>query len=163
MTDMVAPRGRQSRGHHPEHPGVQRPGTCGATPHYYAIVEGGNGAKALAGEALISQGFSTWGLRAIFVTRTIDLSFAQILSEFGGWRRQSPTACEQTARCGGYCQQKAVMAAVFMVVTGQYVTCHSALPSTQPVALSTCSSVSAINTTCSGHDALELASNLRER
>ncbi len=91
------------------------------------------------------------------------LAFAQILSEFGGWCRQSPTACEQTARCRGYCQQKAVMAAEPIVVTGQNVTVHSALTSTQRVALSTCSSVSTINTTCSGRDALELASNLRER
>ncbi len=91
------------------------------------------------------------------------LSFAQILSEFGCWCQQSPTACEQTARCRGYCQQKAVMAAESTVATGQYVAGHSALPSTQPAALSICSSVSAINTIYSGRDALELTSNLRER
>ncbi len=93
----------------------------------------------------------------------IYLSFAQILSEFGCWCQQSPTACEQTARCRGYCQQKAVMAAESTVVTGQYVTGHSALPSTQPAALPICSSVSATNATCSGRGALELTSNLRER
>jgi len=92
-----------------------------------------------------------------------NLSFAQILSEFGGWCRQSLTACEQTARCRGYCQQKAVMAAESMVVTSQYVAGHSALPSTQPGTFPTYSSVSAINTTCSGRGAIELTSNLRER
>jgi len=55
------------------------------------------------------------------------------------------------------------MAAESMVVTGQYVAGHSALPSTQPGTLPACSSLSAIDTTCSGRDALELASNLRER
>jgi len=94
---------------------------------------------------------------------TSYLSFAQILSEFGCWCQQSPTACEQMARCRGYCQQKAVMAAESTVVTGQYVTGHSALPSTQPAALPICSSVSATNGTCSGRGALELTSNLRER
>jgi len=93
----------------------------------------------------------------------MSLSFAQILSEFGGWCRQSPPACEQTARCRGYCQQKAVMAAESMVVTGQHVAGHSALPSTQPGTLPIYSSVSAINTTCSGRGAIELTSNLRER
>jgi len=99
----------------------------------------------------------------LHIITTRILSFAKILSEFGGWRRQSPTACEHTARCRGYCQQKAVMAAESMVVTGQYVAGHSALPSTQPGTLPACSSLSAIDTTCSGRDALELASNLRER
>ena len=52
------------------------------------------------------------------------------------------------------------MAAESMVVTGQYVAGHSALPSTQPVTLPTCSSVSTINTTCSDRDALELVTLL---
>ncbi len=97
------------------------------------------------------------------INSSVNLSFAQILSEFGCWCQQSPTACEQTAWCRGYCQQKAVMAAESMVVTGQYVAWHSVLPSTQPAALSICSSVSATNATCSVRGALELTSNLRER
>jgi len=102
-------------------------------------------------------------LLSLFKQGSYDLSFAQILSEFGGWRRQSPPACEQTARCRDYCQQKAVMATESMVVTGQYVAGHSALPSNQSATLPACSSVSAINTICSGRDARELTSNLRER
>ncbi len=48
-------------------------------------------------------------------------------------------------------------------MTGQHVARHPALPSAQPVTLSTSSSVSNMTTTCSGGGALELTFNLRER
>jgi len=119
----------------------------------------GDALDQIVGNQLSALRFFAFGGEGV----TFFLSFAQILSEFGCWCQQSPTACEQTARCRGYCQQQAVMAAESTVVTGQYVTGHSALPSTQPAALPICSSVSATNATCSGRGALELTSNLRER